>query len=558
MRRRTSRLVAAGAVQRGGPRGEEDSFGQHAIAGLVLGAVLLLLTVVAIAWVAHCSALHSATGIAAGSDGVWPTGPRYEPDTHAVRRIAWQADRPFVDRILEHRPRGPLVLSQTLASRWRAVQRWTPSYLSHRLGNEIFPTKVSETPVFQYVNHDLLQTTQKVLAASASDHNLSPGRSRYVNLTMSQFWAGVAQQNITGTWLQFSGELQGLPALKELAIMDLPGVRTWMSPSSSNRGLRGSSSPKLLQSRQQLWLGGGGSTSQPHYDHQHNMYVQLHGVKRFILSPPSAVVQSAKLFPRLHACTRHSMADFLGTPMPPLTYALAEEELPLPNFEVALRPGEVLYIPPFWLHRVEATNMSVSVSSWFDDAMIQELINISAGMPLLPSLHLGAHDESEIGPSTRKVVAVLWAYQKALSTIGARAAMTPGKNEESLMLGQELWSQRYQPWLGQTSTRVRHVWRQICMPAEREQVLTNLSQMEKAELEGLIAAKRSLFAAFIDADDNDSSSLSNSDLSNREYHADGICRLLVLDEFELSIALLLGSARVVPFLEGCFAPDRHN
>jgi hypothetical protein len=48
--------------------------------------------------------------------------------------------------------------------------------------------------------------------------------------------------------------------------------------------------------------------------------------------------------------------------------------------------GDVLYIPPWWLHRAEALNESVSVSSWFEDSLTATILEQSAALPLLPML----------------------------------------------------------------------------------------------------------------------------------------------------------------------------
>ena len=75
------------------------------------------------------------------------------------------------------------------------------------------------------------------------------------------------------------------------------------------------------------------------------------GTKRFLLSPPSAA-RNAALFPRVHACHRHSVLDTIGWPNPPETRTVADPASAAEQMEVleaVLQPGDVLYIPPWWL-----------------------------------------------------------------------------------------------------------------------------------------------------------------------------------------------------------------
>jgi hypothetical protein len=50
------------------------------------------------------------------------------------------------------------------------------------------------------------------------------------------------------------------------------------------------------------------------------------------------------------------------------TAAAARKAFPLAStltaYEVVLSPGDTLYLPPLWLHAVEAVDLSVSVNVW--------------------------------------------------------------------------------------------------------------------------------------------------------------------------------------------------
>ena len=113
-----------------------------------------------------------------------------------------------------------------------------------------------------------------------------------------------------------------------------------------------------------LWLGSVGSVTPLHFDTSHNVYIQLHGAKRVQLLPPSAAA-SAHLYPSLHPGYRQSLLDISH---PALNgsggtsngneggdrYEAAAEKLAASALEVVLHPGDVLILPPFWLHSIEA------------------------------------------------------------------------------------------------------------------------------------------------------------------------------------------------------------
>lgn len=134
-----------------------------------------------------------------------------------------------------------------------------------------------------------------------------------------------------------------------------------------------------------LWLGSGGSVTPLHYDTSHNVYVQLHGAKRFQLLPPSAAAK-AHLYPSLHPGYRQSLLDisapglagFNGSSsqsrggavtVPTAKAARASLELAASAVTVTLRPGDALILPPYWLHSVEALTEPghgvASVACWF-------------------------------------------------------------------------------------------------------------------------------------------------------------------------------------------------
>ena len=154
---------------------------------------------------------------------------------------------------------------------------------------------------------------------------------------------------------------------------------------SKGRGEKGAR-PKEL-GYLSVWLGGEGSTTQAHYDVANNCFVQLHGRKRFRLWPPSSHL-ALRVFPdahprarksRLpHACFSFEHLDLFASGggggahgadaprenvavnqlLPPSWLDCREQSdvdvAPPPAMDLVLQPGDVIFVPAFWFHHVEA------------------------------------------------------------------------------------------------------------------------------------------------------------------------------------------------------------
>jgi hypothetical protein len=128
-----------------------------------------------------------------------------------------------------------------------------------------------------------------------------------------------------------------------------------------------------------LWIGRPGVSAYAHYDSSHNMYVQIKGRKKFVLAPPAAARCGLGLFPSLHPFYRQVQRDLMdesvddGSVMVPTRSKIgsaASACCTLDLLEVVLEPGDLLYIPPLWFHRVTSLpssppSPSFSVSSWW-------------------------------------------------------------------------------------------------------------------------------------------------------------------------------------------------
>ena len=110
-----------------------------------------------------------------------------------------------------------------------------------------------------------------------------------------------------------------------------------------------------------IWMGGLGTCTQAHYDVLDNIFIQLHGEKRFHLWPPSDVT-SLHFFPDAHSRSRKSQVNDVLCPS-----AKDYETFPFLKdvskpLVFTLSPGDALFIPSFWVHFVEVVSSEASVS----------------------------------------------------------------------------------------------------------------------------------------------------------------------------------------------------
>lgn len=112
--------------------------------------------------------------------------------------------------------------------------------------------------------------------------------------------------------------------------------------------------------------------------YQQNFFVQLSGLKRFELWAPSEH-ESMFLHSSLHRASRQSRVTAVSTP---------------PYATVTLRPGDALYIPPHWFHRVTTIGsgvrigldddhtyspLSISLSLWTEVSRLRDLVERARG-----------------------------------------------------------------------------------------------------------------------------------------------------------------------------------
>ncbi|MDZ8110290.1 MAG: cupin-like domain-containing protein [Nostoc sp. DedQUE12a] len=125
------------------------------------------------------------------------------------------------------------------------------------------------------------------------------------------------------------------------------------------------------------------SKSPLHFDSAHNIFAQIRGRKRVILFPPSDYLS---FYPPLESPSGAAYDSKVNL-----------DSLDLKSFpkfpwqdkiEFILQPGEILYLPPFWWHRMTAVDDNISLSFWYD-VKLQDFFWQKKIVPLL--FHTAPH-----------------------------------------------------------------------------------------------------------------------------------------------------------------------
>lgn len=131
-----------------------------------------------------------------------------------------------------------------------------------------------------------------------------------------------------------------------------------------------------------IWIGSAGVVTPMHHDAWTGILFQFEGSKRVSLFSPSDR-------PNLHLSSPFKPTSRWSR-LPPRSHEASPEEFP--RFALArphvgtLRAGEALYIPPYWMHEVEALEPNISIPFRFG-TRINDYVNPGFLRPAVEVLH---------------------------------------------------------------------------------------------------------------------------------------------------------------------------
>lgn len=214
------------------------------------------------------------------------------------------------------------VLFRGAAASWPAMSRWTFEWFEQEYAQQ------------QIVIHDGNYVRGEIPGTS-----VRAGHER--TMTMAQFISGLKQTGTREIGYLGGGELfQRAPGLlKDLRFPEF-------------------GSPALERYAQySFWMGAPGTVTQVHHDRAHNLYVQIRGRKRWQLYSPT---RNAELRPVLIHWAASSSELELG----PIQDGAGGPGIPA-DYEFEVEPGDLLFLPYGWWHRVVTLEPSIAANWWW-------------------------------------------------------------------------------------------------------------------------------------------------------------------------------------------------
>ena len=260
---------------------------------------------------------------------------------------------------------SPVVLKNSPAAYWPALRKWDLSFLQsrstmsmvigyHRFGNGSDTSHEDAVICPHFKGKNYTEYSVLLPAASCNGEKIM---TTYIDITKFNISEHVLIKN-------------SLDRFHPSIYADIPLWNAFVAPLDGG-------SPAAHDS--DLWTTTAGTTSAPHYDLQHNFYAVIKGKKRFTIAPPEDISR-LHLFPFHHPRQRQAQSwDYSRDISDPAERIIAEglvSDEPMPSTEafskrsfvgsflsVELSSGDVLYIPPMWIHSGSSVGWSVSLGT---------------------------------------------------------------------------------------------------------------------------------------------------------------------------------------------------
>ncbi|KAF8436161.1 putative pla2g4b [Terfezia claveryi] len=252
----------------------------------------------------------------------------------------------------------PVIISNGF-SHWPAVEKWDPSYLKDKITEDI---TIAQTP---FGNADsVVKNNEDGIEYFVKPHTTQGSFAELLDhLQNDTIESSDPVQYVQSQDDNLHGEYSTL-------LSDIDEEISWASVLGT---------PDAIN----LWIGNGRSTSALHKDNYENLYCVLSGLKSFVLISPLEVACVRER--TLPSATYMADADggFKIVPDDPPSDVSCWPTLDPDNPEksspfwdlckplrVDVHPGEILYLPAMWYHKVSQKcapgSMCIAVNYWYD------------------------------------------------------------------------------------------------------------------------------------------------------------------------------------------------
>lgn len=227
-----------------------------------------------------------------------------------------------------HRAATPVII-EGLYDDWPARKTWTMPLFRERWGDRRFEVNV------QHTGHRGTDFREMALCDIIDSFDRSGEGEGELN------------------YIMFSPVLKTIPELRD--DLDLSTVRRFAGLADDRRVWV------------KLFFGPAGTRTSLHMAPQSNLFFQVHGEKRWVMFPPeqSPLVHPNRILPTglPYFFSNYGYSDTAGSRRFPLTAHLE-------GWDIHLKSGDALWVPPFHWHWVEALTPSISLSTWWYDPLI--------------------------------------------------------------------------------------------------------------------------------------------------------------------------------------------
>lgn len=232
-----------------------------------------------------------------------------------------------LDALRRHHRQGSPVIIEGLYEHWPARARWSMAYFREAFGERRFEVNVQGT------RHRRTAFREMALA-DIIDSFEDPGGEEL-------------------NYIMFSPVLKTIPELRD--DIDLDTVRRFAGLGPDRRVWV------------KLFFGPAGTRTSLHMAPQSNLFFQVAGEKRWVMFAPSQspLIEANRILP---TGLPYFFSDYAYRDEP------GDERFPLTDFlegyDIHLRGGDALWVPPFHWHWVHALTPSISLSTWWYDPLI--------------------------------------------------------------------------------------------------------------------------------------------------------------------------------------------
>lgn len=231
---------------------------------------------------------------------------------------------------------GMPVIFTDVVRAWPALERWSFEWFKQQHGDTIVPIQITDVDV----------------PRNADEKRRAYGVQR--TFTLNAYIESCVQAGDAHAYLSSFDLMKVIPSLAD--DVSFPHFHRYDAFTSRS-----------------AWMGMGGS--KVHCDFADNLFAQLSGTKVIDLYSPNSLLSRYPDRWSWYSCFCQVDFDYFK----PRTEDVAAFQELLPDFSFEISPGEMLYIPYGWWHRVQTVEPTISVNQWWMTPRM-----LAGRLPLIP------------------------------------------------------------------------------------------------------------------------------------------------------------------------------